>query len=157
MSQMEQTMADTLEERLLSDKAKRPAILDACVRLIDDEVKRKGGISGVAIKGGYKVVCKIKPGIIRESMDNLLDDFVRRMEPFWEKHVDGGGSESDFASALAGQKDAVADALLGITDDRARRAQQKTMKKAYEKLRPQAKKHVAEAVPGVGRTLAPHL
>ncbi len=148
---------DTLEHRLLSDASKRPALLKSCVKLIDDEVKAKSGITGIAIKGGYKIVCKIKPGIILESMDSLLDDFVKRVEPFWKAHLENDGTEKDFARVLAGKKEEVADALLGITDDRASRAQQKTMKKAYEKLRPTAKKHVAEAVPGVGQTLSGHL
>ncbi|MCP4504628.1 MAG: hypothetical protein GY822_32390 [Deltaproteobacteria bacterium] len=149
--------ANSLETLLLSDESKRPHLLKDCVKLIDDEVKAKSGLTGVAIKGGYKIVCKIKPGIILESMDSLLNDFVKRVEPFWEQHVSDGGNETDFAQSLATQKEQVADALLGITDDRASRAKQRTMKKAYEKLRPTAKKHVAEAVPGVGRTLGAHL
>ena len=48
-------------------------------------------------------------------------------------------------------------ALLGITDDRAKRAKNPNIKATYDKLRPQAKKHVEEAIPRVGRTLTPHL
>lgn len=148
---------DTLQARLLDDTSKRPAILSDCVRLIDDEVKRKGGISGVAIKGGYKIVGKIKPGIFREAMDSLLDDFVSRIEPYWAEHLAAGGDEKNFTELLSKKPDAVADSLLGITDARAARAKNKTIKKAYEKLRPKAKDHVREAVPGVGRTLSRHL
>ena len=42
-------------------------------------------------------------------------------------------------------------------DDKAKRAKNPGLKSAYERLRPQAKKHVEEAVPRVGRTLTPHL
>lgn len=52
------------------------------------------------------------------------------------------------------RKGEVADALLGITDDRAKVAKNATMKSAYERLRPQGKKHVEEAIPRVGRTLS---
>jgi hypothetical protein len=148
---------DTLTSRLLADASKRPRLLTDCERLIDDEVASKGGLSGLAIKGAYKVVCALKPGIIREAMDGLLDDFVKRLEPFYAEHRAAGGEPAGFGDMLSRRSSAVADALLGITDDRARRARNTTMKSAYEKLRPQAKKHVEEAIPRVGRTLTPHL
>lgn len=154
----EQTLVgeDTLTHRLLQDPAKRPVILTDCERVIAEEVDAKGGLSGMAIKAAYKVVCKVKPGIIRESMDGLLDDFIRRLEPFYEQHK-GSGAGARFAPTLVGKKAEVADALLGITDDRAKRATNATLKGAYEKLRPQAKKHVEEAVPRVSRLLDQHL
>ena len=148
---------DTLTKRLLGDPARRPRLLDDCVRLIDEEVGSKGGLSGLAIKGGYKIVCAVKPGVIREAMDHLLDDFVLRLEPFWQAHGAEGGAPAAFGDALRRRAPEVADALLGITDDRARRAKNATMKGAYERLRPQAKKHVEEAVPRVGRTLSAYL
>ncbi len=148
---------DTITKRLLGDPARRPRILDDCVRLIDEEVASKGGLSGLAIKGGYKLVGAIKPGIIREAMDHLLDDFVARLEPFWAEHQAAGAAPAAFGDTLRRRGPAVAYALLGITDDRARRAKNATLKGAYEKLRPQAKKHVEEAIPRVGRTLSPYL
>lgn len=151
------TIPDTLVARLLTDKSKRPRILTDCVRLIDDEVASKGGLSGLAIKAAYKVVCAVKPGIIHESMDMLLDDFVTRLEPFYADHRKANASPTQFGDSLNRRAGEVADALLGITDDRAKKAKNATLKSAYEKLRPQAKKHVEEAVPRVGRTLSPHL
>jgi hypothetical protein len=148
---------DTLAARLLSDPARRPLILDDCVKLIDDEVASKSGLSGLAIKTAYKVVCAVKPGIIRESMDALLDDFVARLEPFYADHRKSGAAPGAFGETLMRRPSEVADALLGITDDRAKKAKNATLKSAYEKLRPQAKKHVEEAVPRVCRTLTPHL
>lgn len=148
---------NTLAARLLADPAKRPRLLTDCERLITDEVASKGGLSGLAIKGAYKVVCAVKPGVVRESMDGLLDDFVRRLEPFWASHTQNGGDAKAFGDALTQKRTEVADALLGITDDRAKRAKNTTLKGAYERLRPQAKKHVEEAIPRVGRTLVPHL
>jgi hypothetical protein len=82
---------------------------------------------------------------------------VKRLEPFYETHTKAGGEPRAFGDALARQPGAVADALLGITDEKAKRAKNATLKGAYDKLRPQAKKHVEEAIPRVGRTLSPHL
>lgn len=148
---------DSLSTRLLADASKRPRLLSDCERLIEAEVDAKGGLTGLAIKGAYKVVCAIKPGIIREAMDGLLDDFVKRLEPFYAEHRKNGGEPRSFGDALARRAGDVADGLLGITDDRARKAKNASLKSAYDKLRPQAKKHVEEAVPRVGRTLSPHL
>lgn len=157
MSDTTSANADTLYGRLLGDGSKRQRILTDCERLIEQEVDGKGGLSGMGIKAAFKIVKAVKPGIIRESMDHLLDDFVRRLEPFYEKHKADGGDPKTFGDALGKQGSAVADALLGITDDKAKRAKNQTLKGAYEKLRPQAKKHVEEAIPRVGRTLGPYL
>lgn len=149
---------DTLKARLFDDRAKRPAILTDCERVIEEEVASKTGLAGLAIKTAYKVVQKVKPGIVREAMDNLLDDFVERLEPFYAQHRDASGKGPEgFDAYLQRHATEVADALLGITDDRARKAQNATLKGAYEKLRPQAKKHVSEAIPRVSRMLMKHL
>ena len=150
-------MAEPLSVLLLDDASTRRKVLDDCVKFIDDEVKRKSGVSGIAIKGGYKVVCKIKPGIIREAMDCLLDEFVGRFEPLWSAPTAAGGDKDGFHSYLQQNRSKAADELLGVTDDRAKRAKNKTIKGAYDKLRPMAKKHVEEAVPNAGKVLAKHL
>lgn len=147
---------NTLRSRLLEDAAKRPMILTDCEKVIQDEVNSKSGLSGVVIKTAFKVVSKVKPGFIRESMDSLLDDFVLRIEPFYEKHQAAAPAGS-FGASLVQDKGQVADALLGITDDRAQRAPNGAVKDAYAKLRPQAKKHVEEAIPRVSQLLDKHL
>ncbi len=151
------TPPDTLVERLLSDKSKRPRLLSDCERLIDEEVQSKSGLTGLAIKGAYKIVSALKPGVIRDVMDGLLDDFVKRLEPLYAQHRAANGEPKAFGDFLSKRKSEVADALLGITDDRAKRSNNSTMKGAYERLRPQGKKHVEEAIPRVGRTLSAHL
>lgn len=147
---------NTLRNRLLEDASKRPLILTDCERVIQDEVNSKSGLSGVVIKTAFKVVSKVKPGFIRESMDNLLDDFVLRIEPFYEQYQSASPADS-FGASLVKEKAQVADALLGITDDRAKKAPNGAAKDAYEKLRPQAKKHVEQAIPRVSQLLDKHL
>ncbi|MEL6548399.1 MAG: hypothetical protein AAFQ82_27495 [Myxococcota bacterium] len=50
----------------------------------------------------------------------------------------------------------MANALLGVTDERAARADNQTLKKAYKKLRPKAVGHVESAVPGIARIIEKH-
>jgi len=140
----------TLTEILLVPGT-RPKVVADCARLVDEEVDSKGGLSGLAIKGAYMVVKAVKPGFIAEAIDHMIDDFVRRLEPFHAEAQQKNEPVGPFLNARAGQ---VSDALLAISDERAARAKNPTVKKAYEKLRPSAKKNVEAAVPRVGRLLA---
>lgn len=144
----------TLKENLLVE-GKRPVVLDDCTKLIDEEVDSKGGLSGMAIKLAFKTVKALKPGMIRESVDYLLDEFVEKMEPFYAEYQNqgaAGGIEKLVTSKAA----PIADALLSITDARAARSKNKVIKGAYEKLRPEGKRQVEAAMPRVGRMLAKH-
>jgi hypothetical protein len=143
-----------LKEILLSPD-KRPQIVTECEQLIDEEVKSKGGFSGGVVKIAYGTVKALKPGMIREAVDGLLDDFVARLEPFYGAYraAPGGAKLPDYLATRSGE---VADALLGVTDDRAGRSKNSTLKKMYEKLRPQGKKNVEEALPRLGRLIERH-
>lgn len=140
----------TLTEILLVPGT-RPRVVTDCVRLVDEEVDSKGGLSGLAIKGAYMVVKAVKPGFITEAVDHMLDDFVRRLEPFATEAQQKSEPVGPFLNARA---PAVADALLAISDERAAGAKNQTVKKAYEKLRPTAKKNVEAAIPRIGRLIA---
>lgn len=138
----------------LAAKERRPRVIEDCAYLVEDEVKRKGGISGLAIKAAFAAVKAVKPGFIPEAIDHLLDDFVRRLEPFFQSHRQAGGRS--LADHFSGESGAIADALLAITDERAQHAGNAMVKKSYEKLRPTARKHVEEAVPAIGKLIERH-
>lgn len=145
-------MSSTLKSALL-DSAKRPAVVADLNALVDTEVGKKG----IAVKSGYALVKKIKPGIIGAALDSLLDDFVDRLEPFYADYSGSGGSAgSSFGEYLSGRSDQVADALLGVTDARAEQSRRESIKKVYGKLRPQGKKNVEEALPGLGALVEQH-
>lgn len=143
-----------LKDILLTDST-RPNLIGDCVALIDREVDGKSGLSGVAVKGAYALVKKVKPGIIQEAVDRLLNDFVAHLEPFFAQFQEKGGGT--FASFLEGKAAEVANALLGVTDTRIQGTKHKSIQKAYEKLRPTGEKHVQAAVPGVGRVVQKYL
>lgn len=145
----------TLKEKLLGDPAKRPQLITECVELIDSEVGSKRGLSGLAVKAGFKVVKSVKPGFIRQVVDMLFDDFMAEVEPFYAKWDPERSGR--FSDALVREKAAVATALLNVTDRKARNAQTRSVKKAYEKLRPKAMEHVQDAVAGMGRVLDKHV
>jgi hypothetical protein len=145
----------TLKE-ILCAPPNRPKVVQDAARLVNDEVESKSGLGGIAIKTAYKAVNKIKPGLIPEVVDSLLDRFVDRMEPFYAEWKSGAAKES-FESFMVSRKNRVANALLGVTDERARTVQNTTLKKSYEALRPQGEKHVEAAIPGLARLVTRYL
>ncbi|MGH3655053.1 MAG: DUF6918 family protein [Micromonosporaceae bacterium] len=146
-------MTRTLQEILLSPD-RRKAVVDDCQKLIDDEVTAKEGASGLVVKASYKIVKAVSPDMIRHSCDNLLPDFVARLEPFYAAYQadSGGASLQEYFAARA---DEISDALLAVTDERAASARS-TLKAAYDKLRPQAKKHIGEALPNLSKLIDKH-
>lgn len=143
-----------LTERLQA--ADRPTVIADTVQLIDDEVNRKGGVSGMALKGGYKLVKKLKGGrMIPEAVDFLLDAFTGALSTLYDQFL-AQDAITTFEAFISRHEQEASDALLQITDDRAARISHKVLRSTYEKLRGQAEKHVKEALPGVGRIIDRH-
>ena len=141
-----------LTEALTSD-SKKSAVADDCIALIDAEVADKGGLTGLAIKAGYKAVQGIKPGFVRQVVTDLLPDFAHALEPLYQEAKASGHGVRDYFVAHTTR---VADALLGITDEKARRAKSGMVKGTYDKLRGSAKKNVEAAVPRLGAMIEKH-
>ena len=143
-----------LNERLA--QAERSDVIRDSVRLIDEEVGRKSGVTGMALKAGYKVVKKLRSGrMIDFAVNHLLDDFTGALAPMYDSFVNDDAA-STFESYVSSRKADAADALLAITDGRIGQAENRVIVKTYDKLRGQAKKHVEDAVPGVGRLIDKH-
>jgi hypothetical protein len=141
-----------LAESLTSDSHKS-AVVDDCLSLIDAEVADKGGLTGLAIKAGYKVVQGIKPGFVRGVVTDLLPEFASALDPIYqEAKASGSGVPEHFGS----NSSRVADALLSITDEKAKRSKSGAIKGTYEKLRGSAKKNVEAAVPRLAKVIEKH-
>lgn len=140
---------------LIQDQEKRRVVVEDCADLVDSEVRSKKGVSGALVKTSYKLVKTFKPNAIQDAVDGLLDDFVARLQVFYEGYQQEG-SPGTLESYLQGRSDAVAESLLEVTDERARESSAKTLVKAYNRLRPKAKEHVILAVPQLGALLDKH-
>ena len=141
----------TLHENICNEANRASVVRDAAA-LVSDEVRSKSGLSGVAIKTAFKAVSKVSPGLVESVVDNLLDKFVLKLEPFFTEWNEAG-RQGTFESFLTGQSNKVANALLSVTDDRARTVDNKVLKKSYSSLRPQGEKNVQASIPGLGRLL----
>ena len=132
---------------------KRDQVIDDCVTLVDEEVQKKKGLGGVVIKTGYKAIRGIRPGFIRKVVSSLFDEWAVELDPFWSAAKAAGVSPKSHFEA---KRDAVAEALLSVTDGKAAGAKSALVRSTYNKLRPSAKQHVEEAVPGLATILDKH-
>jgi|SRR5277367_119439 len=137
----------------LSAADKKEAVIDDCLALIDAEVADKGGISGLALKAGYAAVKGIKPGFIRHVVSDLLPEFATALDPFHQEAIEKKKKPSEFFPQNASR---VADALLSITDARAKTSKSGVVRSTYDKLRGSAKKNVEAALPRLGKLVEKH-
>lgn len=142
-----------LADKLLAPDS-RPALIQDCCTLIDQEVSAKKGLKGIAIKGAYGTVKAIRRGFVPGVVDALLDEFVAELEPYHEAFLASGGG--DLPSYLQQREEEVAESLLSVTDGRADKSTHKTAVKLYRKLRSGAKANVIGALPGLGRVVEAH-
>ncbi len=137
----------------LQDAEKKKTIIEDCLVLLDAEVGDKGGFSGLAIKAGYGAVKGIRPGFLRQVVTDLVPEFATALDPMWKEAKDAGKPTPDFFTQNSSR---VADALLAITDAKAKKAKSGLVKKTYEKLRGTAKSNVEQAMPRLGKMVEKH-
>lgn len=141
---------------LAANPQKREEINNDCVQLVNSEVKSKRGVSGIAIKAGFGVVKAIKPRMMEDAVEGLLDEFMDNLQVYYKSYQEEG-EQGSLESYLGARGQEVAECLLSITDRRASGSTNRTLVKAYNKLRGKAKEHVSAAAPGIGRVLDKHV
>lgn len=135
----------------LGKEPQRPQVVQECVDLIDAQVKQKGFV----IKSAYATIKAIKKRFVPEVVDTLLDDWLNKLQPHYDKwSATKPSSLSDF---LVARSDDVAEDLLSVTDARAESTSHTTAKKMYLKMRAGAKRDVIESIPELAKMLEKHL
>ena len=81
-------------------------------------------------------------------METLLPDLAAALEPYWADFTASGAS--GFGDYLVKRTDEVSEALLAVTDARAKRSERPVIIRAYGTVRGGAAKHIAAALPNVG-------
>jgi hypothetical protein len=140
----------TLVEQI-GQPPKRAAVITDCVELIDNQVKQKGFI----IKSAYATIKTIKKGFVSETVDALLNDWLGKLQPHYDKWA--AAKPSSFSDYLVSRSDDVAEDLLSVTDARAERTSHTTAKKMYGKMRDGAKRNVVEAIPELAKLVEKHI
>lgn len=127
----------------------RTALNHEISALVETRVKAVKGLSGMAIRGGYKVVASMRSGrMIPSAVNVLLDDFCAAIDPFIEHYR--ASNATSFERFLAGKEREVSNALLSITDARAENANA-LLKGPYRRLRSFGETQVIAAVPGIAQ------
>jgi len=142
-------MSVILVEQLGKDR--RPAVIEDTVALIDAQVKQKGFV----IKSAYATIKAIKRKFVPEVVDALLDDWLGKLQPHFDKW--SAAKTSPLTDFLVARSDDVAEDLLSVTDQRAEKTSHTTAKKMYLRMRDGAKKNVVEAIPDLAKMIEKHL
>ncbi len=156
---MSELRFESLPAMLTEAPELRPQILRDCVEVLDGEVARKRGASGLIIKGGFKIVKKLKGGrMVEDLIGWLLEEFMRSLDPFYQEYrAMDAASRGSFSDFIIDDSENVAEALLSVTDQRRERATTKVLIKTYDRLRPTAIKHVEEGIPAIGRMVQKYI
>ena len=140
-------MTATLQQILLAPDI-RPAVIDDCQALIEQEVTGLSGVSGTAVKLAYKAVITFSPGHVRYIVEVLLPQWTGELEPYWAQFSASGDPE--FGGYLAQHGEQVTQALLAVTDARGAASRRPVSTRAYGAVRDKAARHVTAALPRVG-------
>ena len=141
----------TLTEAL-QDPARRESVVADGVRVIDEEVAARRGLSGAALRAGYGAFKKLRPGITRSAVERLLP----LMTPPLDRHWALAQATTDPHRYFRDHSGAVADDLLAVTDGLADRAKNRMLVRLYKSLRGQARDHVILSVPRIPELIARH-
>ena len=101
----------TLVEKITAPDV-HPQVIEGCLQLIESEVASKSGLSGAAVKAGYKVVKTLKPGMIQDAVTKLLPEFATALQPMYEKSGAPAAGEGSGESA-AGESSGTGEASSG--------------------------------------------
>ena len=139
-----------LVEKLGTEPLRAQVIAD-CVELIDAQVKQKGFV----MKSAYATIKAIKKKFVPEVVDSLLDDWMSKIQPHYDKWA--VSKPSSFSDYIVARSEDVAEDLLSVTDERAEKTSHTTAKKMYLRMRDGAKKNVIEAIPDLSRLIEKHI
>lgn len=146
---MNRRMAYLVEK--LGKEPLRNQVINDCVELIDAQVKQKGFV----MKSAYATIKAIKKRFVFETVDALLDDWMSKIQPHYDKWV--VAKPSSFSDYVIARSEDVAEDLLSVTDARAEKTSHTTAKKMYMRMRDSAKKNVVEAIPELSRLVERHM
>jgi len=144
-------------EDIMKDPQTYESVLRDSARVLDEEVAKKSGLSGFALKGAYKLLKSVKQGkAIRKVLEVLIPEFVVKLEPYYQRYQTEGQGKS-WSEFIRPYHDTLADDFLAITDAKARAADNAQVRKTYEKLRSRAREDVLGSMPALARMMETYI
>lgn len=138
---------------IIDDPKTSQAVVADGLRVLDEEVGKRSGLGGMAIKGAYKVIKNIQGGkTLEKAVKVLIPEFVDKLDPYYAGYQREGEGK-DWTEYLRPHYDALADDLLQVTDQKIRGSDNRAVRGAYDRLRPKAKKEVIASLPALARMM----
>lgn len=143
---------------IIKDESKRNQVIADCVTALEGEIEKKSGITGMAVKQGYKAVSGREEGkLIPNAIDKLLDGFIEKLEPYYMAYMqEKTAGRPPFSEYLKSREESVTESLLEVTDEKANSTDKAMLVTAYNALRPMAATQVKQGLPVVGEIVAKH-
>lgn len=135
------TLSDVLD-------GSREQVVTDVKTLIDQHVSGTSGVSGLALKAALKTVTTVAPGYYESRIEKLAPAILAKLQPFWSDfQAAGGGSFGGYLSSRGAE---VANAVLAVTDERAKVSNRTVVTSVYNTVRGHAAEHIEMALPAVG-------
>ena len=133
------------------------AVLTDGMRVLDEEIARRSGIGGMAIKGAYKVIKNIQGGrTLEKAVKVLMPEFIDKLDPYFARFQEEGTGKT-WEEYLRPHYDSLADQLLAVTDQKIQATDNRAVRGTYDKLRPKARKEVIASLPALARMIEKYI
>ena len=140
-------------KEIMEDPILMQSVLADSLRVLDEEVAKRSGIGGMAIKGAYKVVKNIQGGrILEKAVGVLIPEFIDKVDPYYRRFQEDGGGKT-WEEFLRPHYLTLSDELLSVTDRKIRETANRAVRGTYDKLRPRARKEVVASMPALTRMM----
>lgn len=133
----------------IQDKEVRLNIAEDCVKLMDNQVEAKTGITGILFKTLYKGIKSISPNYVQKAIFGLIPPVSQAINPLWDE----GKEKGNPVTYLQNNPTLTTNTILSVTDERIKKAQNKIIKVSYEKVRNFLQDEIEQVVPQLAEIL----
>lgn len=138
---------------IIDDPETSHSVFTDAMGVLEEEVGKRSGLGGLAIKGAYKVVKSIQGGkTLEKAVKILIPEFIDKLDPYYARYQREGQGKA-WTAYLQPHYNELADELLKITDQKVQGSDNRAVRGAYDKLRPKAKKEVIASLPALARMM----
>ena len=146
----------SLKELIDDPKVSKSIVADG-LRVLDEEMAKRSGLGGLAIKGAYKVVKNVQGGkTLEKAVEILIPEFIDKLDPYYGRFQEEGKGKT-WTEYLQPHYGTIADELLSVTDQRVQGTDNRAVRGTYDKLRPKARKEVIASLPALSGMMERYL
>lgn len=136
-------------KEIMEDPSVSQSVLQDGLRVLDEEISRRSGIGGLAIKGAYKISKSVQGGrTLEKALHILIPEFINKLDPYYARFQEEGDGKT-WEEYLHPYYGIIADELLAVTDQKIQGTDNRAIRGAYDKLRPKARKEVIRSLPAL--------